>query len=82
MTNTQDEQNNNQNTRTLFTIPVNGCLITIILLAMCCGAITECRRSRMRYEMDEIEYKKFMENIKSQQKTKTFVWNQNLQLEK
>ena len=45
-----------QPTRTLFSIPLDGCLTLIILSAIAGIAINECKRSKLRLENDRQKY--------------------------
>ena len=46
-------------------------LILVLLCALCGITITECQRSKMRYDMDKIKYDKFMDSIKKQKISET-----------
>ncbi|MBO4480226.1 MAG: hypothetical protein J5742_01200 [Alphaproteobacteria bacterium] len=48
----QSENNQKQPTRTLFSIPLNGCLTVIILAAIAGIMVNECKRSQIRLEND------------------------------
>ncbi len=54
-TNNQQNANQTQN-RTLFSIPVSGCLMIIILSAIAGISINECKRSKLRLENDRRKY--------------------------
>lgn len=49
-----NETNNNQ--RTIFSVPLNGCLMVIILSAIAGIFINECKRSQIRLENDKRKY--------------------------
>jgi len=83
MANTENQDERKQTSKTLFNVPLTGCFTVILLSALCGIAITECQRSKLRYEMDEIRYKKFMDSINAKHAdATTFVLNQNLKMEK
>ena len=45
-------------TKTLFSIPLHGCLTVIILSALAGIATNECKRSQIRLENDRQKYQK------------------------
>lgn len=51
-----ESANSQQQTRTIFSIPLNGCLTLIILSAIAGIAINECKRSKIRLENDRQKY--------------------------
>ena len=51
-----NEQKNTQQPRTLFSIPISGCLMVIILSAIAGIAVNECKRSIIRLENDRQRY--------------------------
>lgn len=53
---TMEKENKNNNSRTLFSVPLNGCLMVIILSAIAGIFINECKRSQIRLENDKRKY--------------------------
>ena len=51
-----NEQKNTQQPRTLFSVPVTGCLMVIILSAIAGIMVNECKRSKIRLENDRQKY--------------------------
>ncbi|MBO7656416.1 MAG: hypothetical protein J6S80_01670 [Alphaproteobacteria bacterium] len=51
-----ESANPHQQTRTIFSVPLNGCLTLIILSAIAGIAINECKRSKIRLENDRQKY--------------------------
>lgn len=56
-TNNQQNANQTQN-QTLFSIPVSDCLMIIILSAIAGISINECKRSKLRLENDRMKYQR------------------------
>lgn len=48
----ENQRNPQQQPRTLFSIPISGCLMVIILSAIAGIAVNECKRSKIRLEND------------------------------
>lgn len=62
----------------------DGCTIAltvvfnIVLACAVCGiAMTECQRSKMRYDIDKIKYEKFMDSIAQQKQITVYIFNKN-----
>lgn len=53
---TNDNNNQNQQKRTLVSIPIPGCLMVIILSAIAGIMVNECKRSQIRLENDRQKY--------------------------
>ena len=60
-------------TSTSFTIPLHGCLVVILLGALCGIAVNECKRSQIRLRNDEIKHERFMDSIADQRANMTYV---------
>jgi len=56
------------NKRTLFKIPITGCLEIILLLALCGIFINECQRSKIRRKIDKARYEYVMDSINQQRR--------------
>lgn len=56
MNQNEDKNTQPQQKRTLFSIPVSGCLMVIILSAVAGIMINECKRSQIRLENDRKKY--------------------------
>jgi hypothetical protein len=52
----QNDEQNNDNSRTIFSVPLNGCLMVIVLSAIAGIFINECKRSQIRLENDRKKY--------------------------
>ena len=66
--NCQSNLKKNENKRTLFKIPITGCLEIIILLALCGIFINECQRSKIRRKIDKARYEYIMDSINQQRR--------------
>jgi len=51
-----NENQNNSQPRTLFSIPLTGCLMVVILSAIAGIMVNECKRSQIRLEKDKQKY--------------------------
>ena len=45
---------------------MSGILRIVLLSALCGLAMTECQRSKMRYNIDKIKYEKFIDSVNKQ----------------
>ena len=52
----ENKNNNPKNTHTLFSVPITGCLMIIILSAIAGIMVNECKRSQIRLENDRRKY--------------------------
>lgn len=66
----ENEQKQPQQSKTLFSIPINGCLSIIILSALACIAVKGCKMMNMKYEEQKVKHEIYMEKLK-QQRTDT-----------
>lgn len=74
------EQNQN-NQRTIFRMPINIILEIILLCALCGIGTKECKRADLRLKRDKIKYERFMDSIKHRD-SMTLVLNKDLHMEK
>lgn len=51
-----EQKNQNMQIQPNFRVPINGCLMTIILCAVAGIMINECKRSKIRLENDKRKY--------------------------
>lgn len=58
MNNEYKNDQESQQKRTLFSIPITGCLMVIILSAIAGIMVNECKRSQIRLENDRQKYQK------------------------
>lgn len=59
----EPEKKEQQQKKTLFSIPINGCLSVIIMAALACIAVKGCKMVNMRYEEQKIQHEKYMDSI-------------------
>lgn len=45
------------------TVPINGCLMLIILSALATIAVKECKRQDLRLKKDQATYQQYMDSI-------------------
>lgn len=57
-----------QKKKTIFRMPVTGCLEIIALLAICGIFINECQRSQMRRKIEKARYEYVMDSINQQRR--------------
>ena len=50
-------------TKTLFSIPLNGCFSVIILGALACIAVKGCKMVNMKYEEQKVQHEMYMDSI-------------------
>ena len=53
----QESNQNQQQSKTLFSIPLNGCLSVIILSALAVMAVKGCKMVNMKYEEQKVSEK-------------------------
>lgn len=63
----KQEQQNEQK-KTLFSIPINGCLSVIIMAALACIAVKGCKMVNMKYEEQKAQHEMVMDSINQRQK--------------
>lgn len=68
-------ENKNNNSRTLVSVLLNGCLMVIILSALAGIAINECKRSQIRLENDKQKYQNDTISTLKHITNNTFVFN-------
>ena len=49
-------KNQNNNQRPIISLPINGCLMAVILSAIAGIMVNECKRSKIRLENDKQKY--------------------------
>ena len=49
--------------KTLFSIPLNGCLSVIILTAVACIAVKGCKMVNMKYEEAKVKHEMVMDSL-------------------
>lgn len=59
-----------QKQKTIFRIPITGCLEIIALLAICGIFINECQRSQIRRKIEKIHYEYVIDSINQQRRQK------------
>jgi hypothetical protein len=72
---TMEKENKNNNSRTLFSVPLNGCLMVIILSALAGIFINECKRSQIRLENDKRKYQNDTITTLKHIANNTFIFN-------
>lgn len=50
-------KNQNNNQRPIISLPINGCLMAVILSAIAGIMVNECKRSQIRLENDKQKYR-------------------------
>lgn len=56
-----EQQQNNQ--RTVFRMPLTTIFEMILLGALCCIGVKECKRADLRLEREKIKHERFMDSI-------------------
>jgi len=59
----QDNKQPQQSSKTLFSIPLNGCLSVIILSALAVIAVKGCKMMNMKYEEQKVQHEMYMDSI-------------------
>lgn len=59
----QESNQNQQQSKTLFSIPLNGCLSVIILSALAVMAVKGCKMVNMKYEEQKVKHEIYMDSI-------------------
>ena len=52
-----------QSSKTLFSIPLNGCLSVIILAALACMSVKGCKMINMKYEEAKVKHEMVMDSL-------------------
>ena len=59
----ESEKKEQQQNKTLFSIPINGCFSVIILGALACMAVKGCKMVNMKYEEQKAQHEIYMDSI-------------------
>ena len=59
----QNDKQQEQQRKTLFPIPINGCLSVIILGALACMSVKGCKMVNMKYEETKAQHEIYMDSI-------------------
>lgn len=74
MENKQEQQNEQK--KTLFSIPINGCLSVIIMAALACIAVKGCKMVNMKYEEQKAQHELYMDSINKVKSDSIYYYNQ------
>ena len=64
----KEQKPQNEQKKTLFSIPINGCLSVIIMAALACIAVKGCKMVNMKYEEQKAQHEMVMDSINQRQK--------------
>lgn len=70
------EQPQQQQQKSLFSIPINGCLSVIIMAALACIAVKGCKMVNMKYEEQKAQHEIYMDSINKTRSDTTYYFNQ------
>lgn len=59
----QDNKQLQQSSKTLFSIPLNGCLSVIILAALACMSVKGCKMVNMKYDEAKVKHEMVMDSL-------------------
>ena len=59
----KENQDNKQQSKTLFSIPLNGCLYIIILAAIAIMSVKGCKMVNMKYEEAKFKHEMIMDSL-------------------
>lgn len=59
----QDNKQPQQSPKTLFSIPLNGCLSVIILAALACMTVKGCKMVNMKYDEAKVKHEMVMDSL-------------------
>jgi len=58
-----NQKQQSQQPKSLFSIPLNGCLSVIILVALATIAVKGCKMTNMKYEEQKVKHEMFIDSI-------------------
>ena len=72
----ESDKKEQKQTKTLFSIPLNGCFSVIILGALACIAVKGCKMVNMKYEEQKVQHEIYMDSINKVRSDTTYYFNQ------